>query len=62
MKVNTWYLIATPDKRKKYKLRMLTHSIFKYNQVSPTINKLKSKLPKKKIMVLKRTCTILKEY
>jgi hypothetical protein len=26
--MNKWYLIATPDNRKKYKLRMLTHSIF----------------------------------
>jgi hypothetical protein len=62
MKTNVWYLLATPDKRKKYKLRMLTHSIFSYKKVSPTIKKIKCKYPAKKILILKRTCQILKEY
>ena len=59
--MNVWYLIGTPDQRKKYKIRMLTKSIFKYNRVQPTIKKLKSAYPRKRILVLKRTCQIIKE-
>ena len=51
--MNTWYLIATPDMRKKYKLRMLTHSIFSFNKVKPEIKILKRTHPKKKILILK---------
>jgi hypothetical protein len=59
--MNKWYLIATPDKRKKYKLRMLTSSIFSFKQVKPLKNKLQNIYPKKQILVLKRTCQILRK-
>jgi hypothetical protein len=59
--MNTWYLIATPDNRKKYKLRMLTHSIFSKKEIKPNVRLLKRKYPKKSIFVLKRTCQIIKE-
>lgn len=59
--MNKWYLIATPDKRKKYKLRMLTSSIFSFNKVKPLTRKLQKKYPKKQILVLKRTCQILRK-
>jgi hypothetical protein len=59
--MNTWYLLATPDRRKKYKLRMLAHPIFSPSKIVPVANKLKQKYPAKKILVLKRTCQILKE-
>lgn len=61
MKINTWYLIATPDKRKKYKLRMLSHSIFSYNKIKIHKRLLKNKYPNKPILILKRTCQILKK-
>jgi hypothetical protein len=59
--MNTWYLLATPDLRKKYKLRMLTKSIFPRRKIRPVARVLKSKYPTKQILVLKRTCQILKE-
>lgn len=59
--MNTWFLITTPDKRKKYGLRMLTHSIFSVNKITPAVYKIKRIYPKKKILVLKRTCKIIKE-
>jgi hypothetical protein len=59
--MNTWYLIATPDKRKKYKLRMLTRSIFSRRRIKPRVKLLKEKYPKKKILILKRTCQILRK-
>lgn len=59
--MNKWYLIATPDKRKKYKLRMLTSSIFSFNKVKPLTRKLKKQYPRKQILVLKRTCQILRK-
>jgi len=59
--MNTWYLIATPDNRKKYGLRMLTKSIFSFNKVNQTLKLLKRTYPKNKILVLKRTCKIVKE-
>jgi hypothetical protein len=59
--MNTWYLLATPDLRKKYKLRMLSHSIFKKRKINPITRQLKQKYPNKKILILKRTCQIIKE-
>lgn len=59
--MNTWYLIATPDNRKKYGLRMLSKSIFSFNKVSPVVKALKRAYPKNKILILKRTCKIIKE-
>jgi hypothetical protein len=59
--MNKWYLIATPDKRKKYKLRMLTSSIFSFKKVKPLTKKLQKEYPKKQILVLKRTCQILRK-
>lgn len=59
--MNTWYLLATPDLRKKYKLRMLSHSIFKKRIIKPMTKQLKQKYPNKKIFVLKRTCQILRK-
>lgn len=59
--MNTWYLIATPDNRKKYGLRMLTKSIFSFNKVNPAVKILKRTYPKNKILILKRTCKIIKE-
>lgn len=59
--MNTWYLIATPDMRKKYKLRMLTKSIFTFDKVMPKIKILKRTYPKKRILVLKRTCQVIRE-
>jgi len=58
--MNKWYLIATPDKRKKYKLRMLTSSIFSFKKVKPLTRKLQRTYPNKQILVLKRTCQILR--
>ena len=59
--MNKWYLIATPDKRKKYKLRMLTSSIFSFKQVKPMKRQLQKIYPKKQILILKRTCQILRK-
>lgn len=59
--MNIWYLIATPDRRKKYKLRMLTHSIFSYKRARHTYKKLRNNYPKKNIYILKRTCQILEK-
>jgi hypothetical protein len=59
--MNTWYLIATPDNRKKYKLRMLTSSIFSFKKVKPLTKQLKKQYPTKQILVLKRTCQILRK-
>lgn len=59
MKTNIWYLVATPDLRKKYKLRMLSPAIRSYKKVFAHMKQLQPKY-RKPILILKRTCKIIK--
>lgn len=62
MRIKTWYLLATPDKRKKYKVKILSQPIFSHKNIMTNIKILQQNNPYKKIWVLKRTCQIFGKY